>query len=415
MVTFDGLPLHPLIVHAPVVLIPLVAAGLVVLLVRPSLRPTLAPIVAVLAVGAAVTAWGAVWSGEELGEALGRGDELESHESWGELARTFAVIVALGVVAFAATDRFLPQRPTITRVLGVVTTGVAIAAVGVVGVAGHAGATLAWEGKVPAGGAVDIEEAGDADSEGDDDPAVAGDGATEDGGEPAGPSAELLPGVGTPGVDVVLGEWALVPSAEVAPPGTVTFRFRNLGTVPHALRIRTPGSGGDRLEWRSETVAPGESGLLVVELAEGTYEVDCPVEDGYGEHDELGMEMLFRVAEDAAPLDPLPAGTGEPPAEDGSESEGEDGASTPGETTASEVVEIRSFAYEPVDIEVPVGSELAWVNRDPAPHTATGDGFDTGRLEQDARGTVTFTEAGTFEYVCTIHPAMRGRVTVVEP
>src|SRR6056297_972534 len=184
MVTFDGLPLHPLIVHAPVVLIPLVAAGLVVLLVRPSLRPTLAPIVAVLAVGAAVTAWGAVWSGEELGEALGRGDELESHESWGELARTFAVIVALGVVAFAATDRFLPQRPTITRVLGVVTTGVAIAAVGVVGVAGHAGATLAWEGKVPAGGAVDIEEAGDADSEGDDDPAVAGDGATEDGGEP---------------------------------------------------------------------------------------------------------------------------------------------------------------------------------------------------------------------------------------
>lgn len=414
MVTFDGLPLHPLIVHAPVVLIPLVAVGLVVLLVRPSLRPTLAPIVAVLAVGAAVTAWGAVWSGEELGEALGRGDELESHETWGELARTFAVIVALGVVAFAATHRFLPQRQAITRVLGFATTGVAIAAVGVVGVAGHAGATLAWEGKVPTDGAVDAEEAGDADSEGDDDPAVAGDGATDDRGEPAGPSAEPLPGVGTPGVDVVLGEWALVPSAEVAPAGTVTFRFRNLGTVPHALRIRTPGSGGDRLEWRSETVAPGESGLLVVELAEGTYEVDCPVEDGYGEHDELGMEILFRVAEGADPLEPLPAGAGERPA-DGSENAAEDGASAPEEATSSELVEIRSFAYDPADIEVAVGTELAWVNRDPAPHTATGDGFDTGRLEQDARGTVTFTEAGTFEYMCTIHPAMRGRVTIVEP
>lgn len=414
MVTFDGLPLHPLIIHAPVVLIPLVAVGLVVLLVRPSLRATLAPIVAVLAVGAAITAWGAVWSGEELGEALGRGDELESHETWGELARTSAVIVALGVIAFAATDRFLPQRRAITRVLGVATTGVAIAAVGVVGVAGHAGATLAWEGKVPAGGPAEAEEAGDAEGDRADEPAVAGDGATDDGNGQAGPSAEPLPGVGTPGVDVVLGEWALVPSAEVAPPGTVTFRFRNLGTVPHALRIRTPGSGGDRLEWRSETVAPGESGLLVVELAEGTYEVDCPVEDGYGEHDELGMEMRFLVAEGAAPLEPLPAGTGERPA-DGSQSEAEDGASTPEDTTSSEVVEIRSFAYEPVDLEVPVGTELAWVNRDPAPHTATGEGFDTGRLQQDARGTVAFTEAGTFEYVCTIHPAMRGRVTVVEP
>lgn len=359
-----------------------------------------------------------MWSGEEFGAALRRGDELEAHETWGELARTFAIIVALGASAFAATDRFLPQRPAVTRWLAVATAGVAIAAVGVVGVAGHAGATLAWEGKIPAGGAADADGPGDAGSGRDDDPA-AGDGATGDGGGQAGPSVEPLPGVGTPGVgtpgvDVVPGEWALVPSVEVAPPGTVTFRYRNLGTVPHALRIRTPGSGGDRLEWRSETVAPGEPGLLVVELSEGTYEVDCPVEDGYGEHNELGMEMLSRVAEGAAPLELLPGGPGERPA-DGSQSAAEDGASAPEETTSSAVVEIRSFAYEAVDIEVPVGTELAWVNRDPAPHTATGEGFDTGRLEQDAHGTVTFTEAGTFEYVCTIHPAMRGRVTVVEP
>ncbi|MFO8075001.1 MAG: hypothetical protein R6T85_02640 [Egibacteraceae bacterium] len=152
----------------------------------------------------------------------------------------------------------------------------------------------------------------------------------------------------------------------------------------------------------------------VVELAEGTYEVDCPVEDGDGEHGELGMTMFFGVAEGAAPLEPLPAGVGRR-LEDGSESAAEDEAAAPEETTASEVVETRSFAYEPVDIEVPVGTEPAWVNGDPAPHTAPGDGLDTGRLEQDARGIVTFTEAGMLEYVCTIHPAMRGRVTVVEP
>lgn len=62
-----------------------------------------------------------------------------------------------------------------------------------------------------------------------------------------------------------------------------------------------------------------------------------------------------------------------------------------------------------------MGTEPAWVNRDPAPHTDIGDGLDTGRLEQDARGIVAFTEAGMLECVCTTHPAMRGRVTVVEP
>ncbi len=406
MVTFDGLPLHPLIVHAPVVLIPLVAVGLVLVLVRPSLRATLAPIVAVLAVGAAVAAVGAVWSGEELAVALRRGEELATHQSWGELARTFAIILALGAIAFAAADRFLPQRPAITRLLGVATTGVAIAAVGVVGVAGHEGATLSWEGRVST-------ETGGTSTDGGDDAVTESD-AAGGGDEQPGPSAEPLPGVGVPGVDVVLGEWALVPSAEVARPGTITFRFRNLGTVPHALRIRTSGSGSDRLEWRSQTVAPGESGLLVADLTAGTYEIDCPVEDGEGEHDELGMEMLFRVQEDAAALDPLPEIAGERPA-DGSGSAADGGASAPSETTSSEVVEIRSFAYEPADIEVPMGTELAWVNRDPAPHTATGDGFDTGELGQDARGTVTFTETGTFEYLCTIHPAMRGRVTVVQP
>ncbi|HUG83907.1 MAG TPA: hypothetical protein VMM13_05045, partial [Euzebya sp.] len=114
-----------------------------------------------------------------------------------------------------------------------------------------------------------------------------------------------LPGAETPGVDIVMGEWALVPSVTEAPPGTTTFRFRNMGTVPHALRIRTSGSGRDRLEWRSEIVRPDQAGLLVADLAPGTYEVDCPVEDGHGEHDQLGMEIRFTIADGAAELAPL--------------------------------------------------------------------------------------------------------------
>ena len=214
---------------------------------------------------------------------------------------------------------------------------------------------------------------------------------------PTGGGVQLV-GAGTPGVDIAQGEWALVPSAAEARPGTITFRFRNLGTVPHALRIRTPGSGGDRLEWRAETVGPGEAGLLVADLAPGTYEIDCPVEDGHGEHDGLGMEMLFTVHDGAAELAPLPGTISVPP-----ESE-----------AAGTNVAIEAFAFGPAELSVPVGTAVTWKNNDPTAHTVTGDGFNTGPLEQGTTGTLAFDTAGTFDYFCAIHPTMRGSV-IVEP
>jgi plastocyanin/uncharacterized membrane protein len=415
MLTFDGLPLHPLIVHAPVVLLPLVLVGLIVVLVRPSSRPILAPIVALLAIGAAVTAVAAVWSGEQLGDALGRGDELDPHETWGRLTRTLAVIVALGATAFAAADRFVPRRPLVASGLGIVTTGLALAAVGVVGVAGHGGATLAWEDTVSqVGSAADPAQvpatpAGDAASDARATPPL--DPPTEGRADP--PAAPALPGAGNPGVDVVLGEWALLPSVEQAPPGTITFRLQNLGTSPHALRIRAERPDG-RLEWRSDTVGPGGSGLLVAELGPGSYEIDCPVEDGHGEHDALGMEMVFTISEDARPLAALSGGAdaaarGDQLADDGTDADG----LLPSEVDGPVTIEIRSFAFEPADVTVAVGTEVTFVNRDPAPHTATGGALDTGRLERDASSTVTVTEPGSVDYLCTIHPAMHGRVTAV--
>jgi plastocyanin len=203
-----------------------------------------------------------------------------------------------------------------------------------------------------------------------------------------------VPGAGTPGVDIAQGEWALVPSATEALPGTITFRFRNLGTVPHALRIRTAGSGRDRLEWRAEAIAPGESGLLVADLAPGIYDIDCPIEDGHGEHDQLGMEMSFSVHQGAAELALLP------------------GEAASASASSAPDVAIASFAFEPAALQVPVGTMVAWRNDDPTPHTVTGDGFDTGVLEPGSTGTVTFNAVGTFDYFCAIHPTMRGRVVV---
>jgi len=392
MVRFDGLPLHPMIVHAPVVLIPLVAAGLVLILVRPSLRRTVAPIVAVLAVGALVTSFAAVWSGEQLAQAMGLGSELDDHQRWGNLTRLLAVVLTVGTIAFVALDRVRPDRNSMVTIVGVATTVVAVAAMAAVGITGHAGAKLAWEGKVPNEAAMAMDHSGPPTSE----PGVL----------PSGVPGAPLPGEGTPGVDVVLGEWDLVTSVDAAQPGVVTFRFRNMGTLPHSLRIRSQGSGGERSEWESELVGPGESGLLVADLTAGVYDLDCPVEDAAGEHDALGMESVFTVTPDAPALAPLPGAPATAAPDAGSAAA--DGAAA---TMAADVT-IQSFAYSPAVVRVRAGGAVTWTNNDSAVHTATGTGFDTGRLARGQSATVTFDTPGTYDYRCTPHPAMRAVVIV---
>jgi len=75
-------------------------------------------------------------------------------------------------------------------------------------------------------------------------------------------------------------------------------------------------------------------------------------------------------------------------------------------------VTIRNFAFEPSVVTVSAGDTLVFVNKDSAPHTATADGFDTGRLNTGASASVTIASAGTYEYICAIHPTMKGTVIV---
>ncbi len=79
------------------------------------------------------------------------------------------------------------------------------------------------------------------------------------------------------------------------------------------------------------------------------------------------------------------------------------------------VVFIQDFRYHPATLTVAVGTIVTWTNRDPVPHTATSrtaGKFDTGLIEQNQSKSVTLTEVGTFDYFCTIHPDMRGTITV---
>lgn len=77
-------------------------------------------------------------------------------------------------------------------------------------------------------------------------------------------------------------------------------------------------------------------------------------------------------------------------------------------------VTIDGFAFAPITLTVPAGTTVIWTNRDEEPHTvAASDGsFHSPGMGTGATFTHTFSTAGTFDYVCSIHPMMRGTVVV---
>ena len=77
-------------------------------------------------------------------------------------------------------------------------------------------------------------------------------------------------------------------------------------------------------------------------------------------------------------------------------------------------VQITNFNYTPEVIKVKVGTTISWTNEDNVPHTITGDdnSWDSGRVKKNETYSHTFDKAGTFEYHCAYHSAMKGSVIV---
>jgi plastocyanin len=83
---------------------------------------------------------------------------------------------------------------------------------------------------------------------------------------------------------------------------------------------------------------------------------------------------------------------------------------TNAQNTAS--VEIKGFAFNPASITVKKGTTVTWKQQDSAPHTITGTGFESGNLAKGQAFSHTFNDAGTFDYHCSLHPSMKGKVIV---
>jgi plastocyanin len=83
--------------------------------------------------------------------------------------------------------------------------------------------------------------------------------------------------------------------------------------------------------------------------------------------------------------------------------------------SAAQSVSIVDFAFKPGSITVNTGDTVQWTNNGKVPegHDVTGDGLDSGRLKSGDTYSHTFNAPGTFSYICSIHPSMKGTVKVL--
>ena len=138
MLSVAGVPAHPLLVHAVVVLLPLAALGAVAVAARPY-----GPLVAALALAGAGTAVLARIAGEQLEAAVeispGFEAVIDQHERFG----TFTAIAAWPFALLAVAACVLARRDR-GRALWVLTAVAGVVAVVATVLAGHSGAAAVW-------------------------------------------------------------------------------------------------------------------------------------------------------------------------------------------------------------------------------------------------------------------------------
>ena len=90
--------------------------------------------------------------------------------------------------------------------------------------------------------------------------------------------------------------------------------------------------------------------------------------------------------------------------------------SVPGEPVATETVSLpQSYKFEPAVIKIAPGATVTWENKDNFPHNVKvlGDREELKDLPIGATAEITFADAGTYFYECTLHPnQMKGKIFV---
>jgi hypothetical protein len=169
-----GLPAHPLVVHAAVVLLPLAAVATLVCAAVPRARRHYAPVALGLALVATLAVGLAQGSGEALEDEVDETELVEEHTGQGErvlpwaLGVTVAAAAVTGIPVLVRRRPALPARTATAAVVAVSLLAGAGATWTVVDV-GHSGAKATWDDVGDGDGGEDGDEDGDSDGDEDGD------------------------------------------------------------------------------------------------------------------------------------------------------------------------------------------------------------------------------------------------------
>jgi plastocyanin len=89
----------------------------------------------------------------------------------------------------------------------------------------------------------------------------------------------------------------------------------------------------------------------------------------------------------------------------------------PAAAAAAVNIDVQGFKF-PANMDVAKGTKVTWTNKDSVGHTVTSgtrptkDGKFDLALAAGSTVSFTFTDAGTFNYFCTVHSSMNGTITV---
>jgi plastocyanin len=90
-------------------------------------------------------------------------------------------------------------------------------------------------------------------------------------------------------------------------------------------------------------------------------------------------------------------------------------APAPAATGGGGSVTMKSIKFNPATVKVKAGDTVTWTNEDSVGHDVTNKSFKSGSaggIEPGQSFKHKFAKAGTFKYVCTVHPGMQGTVVV---
>lgn len=79
--------------------------------------------------------------------------------------------------------------------------------------------------------------------------------------------------------------------------------------------------------------------------------------------------------------------------------------------TSKEIV-ISNFSFSPSEMRARVGDKITWTNNDSAPHQIIANSFSSNLLNKGESFSFTFNNKGSYDYHCSIHPSMVGKIII---